>query len=248
MDPPHRRRPETRRSARGEVGHRDVIRLRQRRTMAVLIVLALVTAALAWWQNSMALLLVHLFVDSLIALYVAALGPDEAAPAVAPQGDPRLRTSHRVGGAPGQGHRQLTAMDFDFADDARSVLDARFAARESGYLRIPSGDQGLGQRNPRPAPQGVGAGDTADRARRVSRIGRDHRDARPTTPTSSTPGSSRRRPRSTPRPGSPGRCSGASRSPDSPSSVSTRCPTSTVWGRRWVRCDVACSTCSVRAT
>ena len=35
--------------------------------------LALVTAGLALWQNSLALLLVHLFVDSLIALYVAAL-------------------------------------------------------------------------------------------------------------------------------------------------------------------------------
>jgi hypothetical protein len=59
--------------SKGEVGHRDVIRLRQRRTMALLITLALVTAGLAWWQNSLPLLLVHLFVDSLIALYVAAL-------------------------------------------------------------------------------------------------------------------------------------------------------------------------------
>lgn len=59
--------------SKGEVGHRDVIRLRQRRTMALLIILALVTAGLAWWQNSLPLLLVHLFVDSLIALYVAAL-------------------------------------------------------------------------------------------------------------------------------------------------------------------------------
>jgi hypothetical protein len=59
--------------SRGEVGQRDVIRLRQRRTMTVLIILALGTAVLAWMQNSMALLLVHLFVDSLIALYAAAL-------------------------------------------------------------------------------------------------------------------------------------------------------------------------------
>ena len=59
--------------SKGEVGHRDVIRLRQRRTMALLITLALLTAGLAWWQNSLPLLLVHLFVDSLIALYVAAL-------------------------------------------------------------------------------------------------------------------------------------------------------------------------------
>ena len=37
------------------------------------IFLALLTAGLALWQNSLAFLLVHLFVDSLIALYVAAL-------------------------------------------------------------------------------------------------------------------------------------------------------------------------------
>ncbi|HLF59568.1 MAG TPA: hypothetical protein VI980_00135 [Acidimicrobiia bacterium] len=59
--------------SKGEVGQRDVIRLRRRRAMAALIALALATAALAWWQNSWALLLVHLFVDSLIALYIAAL-------------------------------------------------------------------------------------------------------------------------------------------------------------------------------
>jgi hypothetical protein len=41
--------------------------------MAILVGLALAIAALAWWQNSLALLLLHLFVDSLIALYVAAL-------------------------------------------------------------------------------------------------------------------------------------------------------------------------------
>src|SRR3990170_6089742 len=59
--------------SKGEVGQRDVIRLRRRRAMAALITLALATAALAWWQNSWALLLVHLFVDPLIALYIAAL-------------------------------------------------------------------------------------------------------------------------------------------------------------------------------
>jgi hypothetical protein len=59
--------------SKGEVGHRDVIRLRQRRTMAILILLAVVTAGLAWWMNSLPFLLLHLFVDSLIALYVAAL-------------------------------------------------------------------------------------------------------------------------------------------------------------------------------
>jgi uncharacterized membrane protein len=58
---------------RKAVGQRDVIRLRRRRTFAVLGFLALLTAGLALWQNSLALLLVHLFIDSLIVLYVAAL-------------------------------------------------------------------------------------------------------------------------------------------------------------------------------
>jgi hypothetical protein len=55
------------------VNQRDVIRLRRRRTISVLAVLALITAGLALWQNSLPLLLLHLFIDSLIALYVAAL-------------------------------------------------------------------------------------------------------------------------------------------------------------------------------
>jgi hypothetical protein len=59
--------------SKGEVGQRDVIRLRRRRAMAILIGLALITAGLAWWQNSLPLLLLHLFIDSLIALYIAAL-------------------------------------------------------------------------------------------------------------------------------------------------------------------------------
>jgi hypothetical protein len=58
---------------RREVGQRDVIRLRRRRTMAVLVGLAVVTAGLALWQNSLPLLLLHLFIDSLIALYLVAL-------------------------------------------------------------------------------------------------------------------------------------------------------------------------------
>jgi len=62
------KRPYNRRA----VGQRDIIRLRRRRAIGVLAALALVTAALALWQNSLPLLLVHLFVDSLIALYVAA--------------------------------------------------------------------------------------------------------------------------------------------------------------------------------
>jgi hypothetical protein len=59
--------------SRSAVSERDVIRLRRRRTMTVLITLALLTAGLALWQNSLPLLLVHLVVDSMIALYVAAL-------------------------------------------------------------------------------------------------------------------------------------------------------------------------------
>jgi hypothetical protein len=58
---------------RGAVGHRDVIRTRRRRTLAILVTVALATAGLAWWQNSLPLLLVHLFIDSLIGLYVVAL-------------------------------------------------------------------------------------------------------------------------------------------------------------------------------
>jgi hypothetical protein len=63
------KRPYNRRA----VNQRDVIRLRRRRTFTVLATLAVVTAGLALWQNSLPLLLLHLFVDSLIALYVAAL-------------------------------------------------------------------------------------------------------------------------------------------------------------------------------
>ena len=63
------KRPYSRRA----VGQRDVIRSRRRRTIAVLVVLALATAGLALWQNSLPLLLMHLFIDSLIALYLVAL-------------------------------------------------------------------------------------------------------------------------------------------------------------------------------
>jgi hypothetical protein len=59
--------------SRKAVNQRDVIRLRRKRTIAVLVILALITAALALWANSLPLLLLHLFVDSLVALYVAAL-------------------------------------------------------------------------------------------------------------------------------------------------------------------------------
>lgn len=59
--------------SRKAVGQRDIIRLRRRRTIGVLVTLALITAGLALWQNSLPLLLLHLFIDSLIGLYLAAL-------------------------------------------------------------------------------------------------------------------------------------------------------------------------------
>jgi hypothetical protein len=37
------------------------------------VTLALAAIGMAWWQNSWAWLLVHVFIDSLILLYVAAL-------------------------------------------------------------------------------------------------------------------------------------------------------------------------------
>ena len=59
--------------SRGQVNRRDLVRWRRRRTMVVLIGLAVGAAAMAWWQNSWGWLLVHLFIDSLVLLYVAAL-------------------------------------------------------------------------------------------------------------------------------------------------------------------------------
>ena len=41
--------------------------------MGILIVLAVMTAGLALFQNSLPWLLIHLFIDSLIALYLVAL-------------------------------------------------------------------------------------------------------------------------------------------------------------------------------
>lgn len=59
--------------SRGQLSQRDMVRYRRRRTIVVLVLVAVATAALAWWQNSWALLLVHLFVDSLLVLYLVAL-------------------------------------------------------------------------------------------------------------------------------------------------------------------------------
>lgn len=58
---------------RGLVTQRDVIRQRRRRATTVLILVAAATAVLAWWANSLPLLLFHLFIDSLLVLYLAAL-------------------------------------------------------------------------------------------------------------------------------------------------------------------------------
>jgi hypothetical protein len=59
--------------SRGQSSQRDLVRWRRRRTMAVLIVLAIAAGVMAWLQNSWSWLLVHLFFDSLIVLYVTAL-------------------------------------------------------------------------------------------------------------------------------------------------------------------------------
>jgi Ca2+/Na+ antiporter len=52
---------------------RVTVRARRRRVLAMLIGVAVVTLALAWWQNSLNWLLVHLAVDVLLAIYVAVL-------------------------------------------------------------------------------------------------------------------------------------------------------------------------------
>ena len=61
------------RSREGGIKQRDVIRYRRRRTIALLLVLAGATGAMAIAQWSLPWLLVHLFIDSLIVLYLAAL-------------------------------------------------------------------------------------------------------------------------------------------------------------------------------
>lgn len=52
---------------------RLTVRARRRRALAVLVGLAAATLAVAWWQNSLTWLLIHLAVDVLLALYVAVL-------------------------------------------------------------------------------------------------------------------------------------------------------------------------------
>lgn len=52
---------------------RLTVRARRRRALAVLVGLAGLTLAVAWWRNSLNWLLVHLAVDVLLALYVAVL-------------------------------------------------------------------------------------------------------------------------------------------------------------------------------
>lgn len=57
---------------------RSVIRSRRRRTLGVLGVMAITTLVLAVTQGSMAWLLINLFVDSLLVLYVVALAQMKA--------------------------------------------------------------------------------------------------------------------------------------------------------------------------
>ena|SRR5665811_521962 len=52
---------------------RVTVRARRRRVLSGLVGLAVVTVAVAWWQNSLTWLLIHLAVDVLLGLYVAVL-------------------------------------------------------------------------------------------------------------------------------------------------------------------------------
>ena len=74
--------------SRGQVGRRDTVRLRRRRTFVALIALALGGGLMAWSQGSLAWLSVHLFFDSLILLYVAAISQ------MRKRRDWRLQVSH----------------------------------------------------------------------------------------------------------------------------------------------------------
>lgn len=64
------------------------VRNRRRAVLGVLVVLAAATAAVALWQKSMNLLLLHLSVDSLLLFYVAALAQ------VKQQREYRLKVTH----------------------------------------------------------------------------------------------------------------------------------------------------------
>ena len=52
---------------------RVTVRARRRRVLALLIAGAAITLVVAWWQNSLNWLLLHLAVDVLLAIYVAVL-------------------------------------------------------------------------------------------------------------------------------------------------------------------------------
>ena len=73
---------------RGQVGRRDMVRMRRRRIFVLLIGFALGGGLMAWFQSSFAWLMVHLFFDSLILLYVAALSQ------MRKRRDWRLQVSH----------------------------------------------------------------------------------------------------------------------------------------------------------
>ena len=59
--------------SKGQVGRRDLMRWRRRRAFVTLVTLALGAVGVALWQGSWGWLLAHVFFDSLIVLYVAAL-------------------------------------------------------------------------------------------------------------------------------------------------------------------------------
>lgn len=66
------------RSSQGGRTARDIVRSRRRRTLGVLAAAAIATLALAVTQSSMAWLLINLFIDSLLVLYVVALAQMKA--------------------------------------------------------------------------------------------------------------------------------------------------------------------------
>ncbi len=67
---------------------RNTVRNRRRIVLGSLVLLAVVTGGLALWQSSMTWLLVHIFVDGLVFLYVAALAQ------VKQRRQERLKISH----------------------------------------------------------------------------------------------------------------------------------------------------------
>ena len=67
---------------------RTTVRNRRRAVLSGLVILAIVTGGMALWQSSLAWLLIHLFVDGLLFLYIAALAQ------VKQRRQERLKVSH----------------------------------------------------------------------------------------------------------------------------------------------------------